>query len=260
LMGYRPILRSDRIRHHKWSGGQENMKESNEHIETIGKIWDSLSTGGRIRFIGYLLGILFAATGASFYLGGWRADARIAALEAKYERDLTDRDEGRLSQIKDLRHQLSMHLWSKESGCPDFVNAEPLPTSQESLLKEYLKERNDEKTSVQMSDFFDKYANRAVHWEGFVWDVVDEGHMMRVTMAFPQYKCPQTLLVNCYFTKELVYPKNHWCRGNWMAIQGVLNRCGEVVKCSVMGEGSGVSAKQLRVIAPSEVPLIPAPR
>ena len=237
------------------------MADSNEHIETIGKIWDSLSTGGRIRFFGYLFGVLFAAIASSIYFGGRYADVKIAALEARYERELMNQDEGRMLQIKDLRRQLSAHLWTKESGCPDFENAQPFQTSQESYLVEYLTKRNDENTTLQMSEFFEKYAYRAVHWEGFVWNIVDEGHVMRVTMAFPQYNNSQTMLVNCYFAKEIVYPKEHMGRGEWMWVTGVLNRSGELVKCSLVGGGSGVPANQLRVIAPSEAPHpVPPPK
>jgi hypothetical protein len=64
------------------------------------------------------------------------------------------------------------------------------------------------------------------------------------------------MLVNCYFATEKVCPKDHWYPGNMMLVNGVLNRHGELVKCSTTGEGSGVKGSQLQALAPTEIPWV----
>ena len=281
------------------------MAESKEHVETIGKIWDSLSTGNRILFVCFVLGLLGAVGGAGYWLGNYQTELKLAALEAKHERDLTTTDRQRLEQIDDLRNKLSnsdrqrleqldglrsksssnerfrleqiddlrsklsTHVWSKDSGCPDLENAEPIQTSQEGFLIEYLKERcenhpiaktgidwgKDVKTTVRMGDFFRKYAKHKVLWEGMIWDVVDEGHLIRLSMVLT-HKCPQTIIVNCYFAKELLSEKilGSLQRGVSVSVLGVLNGNGELVKCHPPGIGTGVPASELKLIAPNAPP------
>jgi hypothetical protein len=165
------------------------MPDLKDNAETIGAIWDSLNSAKKFRLVALALGLVIATGSAGFWLGTLSGASRIAAQEAKHERDLTEHDRQRLDQIKDLRRRLEDHAWPKEAGIPDVPDAEAIGTSQESFLNEYFRARDSEKadkTTIKLDEFFRKYQGRAVHWSGYVWDVSDAFNLVCVTMALPQ--------------------------------------------------------------------------
>lgn len=156
------------------------MADNSKHYETLGQLWDTMSTGQKIGFTVFATTILFAVGGIGFWFGRVSVDSRVTKIEAeKTLLQLThSREVARLEG--DVRRERTkpafdyeIRLLSPTENLPKLDDAPFDPRSITAFGKDYQQKQqsNEGKTKINQTALGE--SGKRFEWSGFVEDVDD---------------------------------------------------------------------------------------
>jgi hypothetical protein len=161
-----------------------------DKLETVGNVWDSLSTGKKAGLAFFLMGSWAAFFGSGYGVALKLCEFRISAATAQHERVVTDLHQQILeSRERDTKKRdeptretpipyLSISVTTPgEDNLPKLSEAQPNDLSMSDFAKLHsdFAARTKDVLSLHMPTFFDAYHGKRFVWTGYVADVRKEG-------------------------------------------------------------------------------------
>lgn len=231
------------------------MNAHEKTIELAGGVWDSLKTSQRIALL-FLLG---AAVSGAFWLGvrsgGQTGESKLAAMEAKYEREITElkRKQSEAAPIgltiePEVIKVLPGHSEQEEKPVPEVTSeppakselvvsapAKPEPEKSDTTIVEFvrrsetLRGRNPNETETRLNSFIVGSSEGKLHtWKGYVEQIYSNGPYIVLTLQ-ADLANRQSFAPQCVFDER---PDMNIINGlrkdQEIMVSGVMNSRGEL--------------------------------